>query len=163
LATLIFIGVWIVVAVAVFILAMRRNAQADRPGPRSRRRGRFHPAMIAAVVASFVGFGVVLPAIGFIGAADNPTTARAGIELSEDEREGREIFGENCARCHTLVAAKAAGLTGPNLDEMRPPRELTVDAVVNGRQRGRGTMPADLVNEPEAEKVGAFIDKVAGR
>ena len=38
---------------------------------------------------------------------------------SERGREARaELFGENCAVCHTLAAANAVGKVGPNLDQL---------------------------------------------
>ena len=56
-----------------------------------------------------------------------------------------------------------SGAIGPNLDKLRPPASLVLDAVSNGRARGIGTMPADIVQGKDARDVAAFVAKVAGR
>jgi mono/diheme cytochrome c family protein len=83
--------------------------------------------------------------------------------LSKDDAKGRTIFAENCASCHTLNAAHSAGKVGPNLDQLKPPKALLLDALAHGRQRGNGTMPALLVTGQDAQDVSDFVSKVAGR
>jgi mono/diheme cytochrome c family protein len=82
--------------------------------------------------------------------------------LTEAEKHGRELFGLRCANCHTLKAANAIGRVGPNLDDLRPPRELVLDAIQNGRARGNGQMAADLYTGQDAEDVAAFVAKATG-
>ncbi|TML97807.1 MAG: cytochrome c [Actinobacteria bacterium] len=79
------------------------------------------------------------------------------------EVHGRELFTKNCATCHTLRAVNAVGKVGPNLDQLRPPKELVLNAIEAGRARGNGQMPADLVAGQEAKDVAAFVAAVAGR
>ena len=45
---------------------------------------------------------------------------------------------------------------GPNLDNLRPPEKLVLDAIHNGRARGNGQMAADLVEGEDAEDVGGL-------
>lgn len=85
-----------------------------------------------------------------------------GKELSADEREGRHLFADKCATCHTLDDVNAVGQVGPDLDVLRPTSELTYDAIVEGRARGRGQMPSLLFNGEEAEHVADYVQRVAG-
>ena len=52
---------------------------------------------------------------------------------------------------------------GPNLDQLKPPKALVLDAVLNGRQRGAGTMPAGLYTGQDAEDVASYVAAVAGK
>ena len=77
-----------------------------------------------------------------------------------DVAAGKEVFaGSGCGSCHTLADAGATGAVGPNLDETKPPYELVVDRVTNGK----GVMPAfgDL-SEQQIQDVAAYVSSVAG-
>jgi mono/diheme cytochrome c family protein len=63
-----------------------------------------------------------------------------------------------CGACHTLSEANAIGKVGPNLDQLKPTRQLLQSAITQGRQRGNGTMPANLLPDPNDQK--AVIDFV---
>jgi mono/diheme cytochrome c family protein len=70
-------------------------------------------------------------------------------------------FLETCGSCHTLKAAKANGVVGPNLDKLRP-SEKTVRAWI--RQGSvDGIMPAGLLEGRDAQRVAAYVARVAGR
>ena len=83
------------------------------------------------------------------------------MALNDSDVDGRQVFSRYCASCHTLKGANAVGTVGPNLDEMRPPKALILDAIANGRARGQGQMPANVVDGEDAENVANFIVKVA--
>ena len=83
--------------------------------------------------------------------------------LTAAEKSGRELFGRRCANCHTLQAANAAAQVGPNLDQLRPPKALVLDAIKNGRARGNGQMAADLYEGRQADEVAAFVAKAVGQ
>ena len=85
------------------------------------------------------------------------------VRLNEEEQEGREVFNQRCVQCHTLGASNAVQQVGPNLDELRPPKELVLDAIEKGRAGGQGQMPSLLVTGPDAEHVAEYVAKVAGR
>jgi mono/diheme cytochrome c family protein len=106
--------------------------------------------------------GVVVPGL-VLAAGNNADKGPGGVELNAAEVRGRQVFHERCSMCHTLAAANATAKVGPSLDELRPPKELTLDAIEKGRAQGRGQMPAKLVDGEDAENVAAFIAKVAGR
>ena len=52
---------------------------------------------------------------------------------------------------------------GPNLDNLRPPEKLVLDAIHNGRARGNGQMAADLVEGEDADDVAAYVAKAVGQ
>lgn len=74
---------------------------------------------------------------------------------------GEKIFASaGCATCHTLADAGASGTVGPNLDASKPPSELVVDRVTNGR----GAMPSfsGQLSEEQIADVAAYVSAVAG-
>ena len=85
-----------------------------------------------------------------------------GSKLSADKKEGRQLFAERCATCHTLKDAAAVGKVGPNLDVLQPPEALTLNAIKQGRA-GKGQMPAQLLEAQDARRVARYIADVAGR
>jgi mono/diheme cytochrome c family protein len=85
------------------------------------------------------------------------------VKLNASQERGRELFGQICQQCHTLAASDAVGKVGPNLDKLKPPKSLVLDAVLHGRVRGAGTMPAGLYTGKDANDVAAYVGAVAGR
>jgi len=164
LATIVFLAFWIVVGLALFFIAARGGPRGAHAALQSQTRASRRTAT-ALFTVFYVLVGVAVPAAILIGNGDS-ADARVGgmtIVLTEQEQQGREIFGVACASCHTLAGAEADGKVGPNLDQLRPPEALTLDAVVRGRQRGAGTMPAGVVQGADAEAVAAFVAAVAGK
>ncbi|MDO8188191.1 cytochrome c [Conexibacter sp. JD483] len=76
------------------------------------------------------------------------------------DAEGKAIFTQSCAGCHTLADAGATGSVGPNLDDARPSAEV-VAAKVRG---GGGGMPSfDGTLAPEQiEAVASYVAAAAG-
>jgi mono/diheme cytochrome c family protein len=129
----------------------------------SQSRGTRRLALINFLIALVV-LGIGIPA-AVIAAVDNrDSIPEANVSnLTPAEKEGRKLFGERCANCHTLQAANAVAQVGPNLDDLRPPKNLVLDAIHNGRARGNGNMAADLVEGQDAEDVAAFVAKAVGQ
>jgi mono/diheme cytochrome c family protein len=161
MATLALVLFFIVLGLGVVLAAMKSGRRGPLLDADSRAGRRLVAALVVAVTALF-GIGIPI-AVGFLNGEEQTRTAQAGIELTEDEEKGRELFGRACQQCHTLRAANAVGTVGPSLDELRPPKELTLDAIEKGRARGQGQMPALLYEGREAEQVAAFVARVAGR
>ena len=118
-------------------------------------------ALVVTIV--FVGMGIAIPAVVIAGNEDDNQAGAARVELSKSQERGRELFGQVCQQCHTLAASDAVGRVGPNLDTLKPPKSLVLDAVLNGRQRGAGTMPAGLYTGRDAEDVASYVAAVAGK
>jgi mono/diheme cytochrome c family protein len=159
ITALAFIITFIVVGLIVVAAAFsggRRNAERPR-GPS--RRGRRSVALIVGVLVLLLG--ILVPAL-VIAAAKSTDKAPGGVKLSAADERGRDVFAERCATCHTLAAANAVGKVGPNLDQLRPPKALILDAIQKGRARGQGQMPANLVDGQQAQEVADFVAKVAG-
>jgi hypothetical protein len=130
--------------------------------------------MNVALVMTFIGFGIVIPAIFLVGNHDRASAQVGGIKLTAAEKTGRELFGEHCAVCHTLATAAAVGKVGPNLDQVKPSESLVLHTIQygclqspgsNSQQSclGYGNMPADVVQGRQAQQVAAFVARVAGR
>jgi mono/diheme cytochrome c family protein len=74
---------------------------------------------------------------------------------------GKALFTENCASCHTLAAANASGKVGPNLDEAKPPKPVVVKQVTDGG----GGMPAfgGRLSTAQIEAIADYVARVAGQ
>jgi cbb3-type cytochrome c oxidase subunit III len=103
---------------------------------------------VAAYVAKVAGTNGVLEGGGASGGAGGAT-------------DGKTIFTQNCASCHTLKAAGTTGTVGPNLDEAKPSKSLVVDRVTNGK----GVMPSfkDVLQPAQIDAVADFVSTNAGK
>ncbi len=157
MTALLFIAGWIVLGLTLFFVAMRGGARGARESlyGQGRRANRLAAVVIFAL---YVAFGVAVPTLVLAGNKDADTIASEDVTLSAKQKRGRVLFGEYCNQCHTLAAAKTAGRVGPNLDDLRPNYALVADAVINGRMRGNGTMPAGLVTGGDVRDVACFVD-----
>ncbi len=173
LATIIFLAFWVALALALFFVAIRGGLGGARATLQTQSRGgRKALGVIFAVL--YVGFGVAIPLVFLIGNHANASGQVGGIKLNAAEKHGRQLFGQDCAVCHTLAAANATGKVGPNLDSLKPPASLVVNTINNGCLQnppnnspqaclGNGTMPSQLVEGKDAQDVANFVQKVAGK
>lgn len=116
-----------------------------------RHAGRTHWWMPAAAGAAVVALAVAVEPEG--GTA---------VEPSGDPVAGRAVFvSAGCGACHALADAGASGRVGPSLDAARPPEELVVERVTNGR----GAMPAfrGRLDETQIADVAAYVAAAAGK
>ena len=164
LATAAFLAFWVVVGLVLFFIALRGGPRGARATLQSQSRGGRRTAMVLFAVF-YVAIGVAVPVLILVGNHDSDVARADGaaIELTQRQDDGRMIFGEYCASCHTLAAAGADGKVGPNLDQLQPPEGLVEDAVERGRQRGNGTMPGGIVQGEDVAAVSAFVAAVAGK
>lgn len=162
MAIWVLVGFWVVAGLGVFLVALRggdrRRPKGAGGDSRGSRRG-----FIAVSAVIWLVFGVGLPALVLVNAGeDKAKAAPGGVDLTTAQVKGRHLFAENCATCHTLRAVNAVGRVGPNLDQLRPPKELVQNAIEQGRARGNGQMPAGLLAGEDAKDVAAFVQAVAG-
>jgi cytochrome c551 len=160
----------LVFVVAFVVLGLFVVSLAFSGGPRSARRVRGAPsrsgrrAVMVGTAMVVLGLGVAVPlAVALVNGNDHAKSAPGGVDLTEAQVNGRAVFARYCATCHTLKASNAVGKVGPNLDGLAPPKALVLDAIKNGRARGRGQMPAGLVDGQDAQDVAAYVAAVAGR
>jgi cytochrome c oxidase subunit 2 len=98
-----------------------------------------------------------------------------GIVKGGDPAKGGTLFvkGANgkpsCASCHTLKAAGAKGVVGPNLDDafaydrQQGYQDSTITQVVRDQiEIAGGRMPANLVTGTDADDVAAYVAACAG-
>lgn len=159
---LLFVLFWIVLALAVALVAFRGGPASARSSLHIRSRGARRLAG-TTIAVGMLGIGVAVPAV--VGAtAGDDHNGPLGTHLTAAQVDGRQLFAANCATCHTLKAANAAGRVGPDLDELRPTKGLVLDAIKNGRARGGiGQMPYGLLTGADAEHVAEFVSQVAGK
>jgi mono/diheme cytochrome c family protein len=161
MATLIFVLVWVLLGLGVLLIAMSGGPGGVRARLSSQtRRGR--RVALAGFTLALVVLGVGIP-VGVIAAVDHrDSIPQADVKLTASESHGRELFAARCTQCHTLAAANANATVGPNLDDLRPPKALVLDALAKGRARGNGQMAAQIYTGQDAQDVASFVAKVAG-
>jgi cytochrome c553 len=117
------------------------------------------------ILILYLALGVIVPAavIASRGEAEGGVGALRSEEPSQADERGKELFLQNCKSCHTLAAVQAAGVTGPNLDELGG---LDKERVLNAIRRGgtgAGRMPAGILEGENAEDVANWVSQVAGQ
>lgn len=158
--------VWILVSAFSFLgllaiglaFGVRRRSADRGDGPQSNKLLYTVLALVTVVI------GLAIPAVLLIDNGENrDAQAVGGVDLTEAQVHGREMFATNCSSCHTLQASNATGAMGPNLDALRPPEGLVLNAILVGRARGAGNMPAELLTGEDAKDVASYVAAVAGR
>ena len=157
--TLLFVLFFLALGLSVVLVAMRSGAKG--PVLDSSRKGS-RRALSWLLALAIIAFVLAIPIAVAVDGRDADATA-GPLELNKQEQHGRQVFNQNCVQCHTLNASNSVQQVGPNLDDLRPPKALVLDAVEKGRARGQGQMPAQIVTGPDAEAVAAYVAKVAGR
>jgi len=81
--------------------------------------------------------------------------------VSQLGNDGKAIFSSQCASCHTLKAAGAAGTIGPNLDQLKP----AFARVQHQVEAGGSVMPAfkGKLTQPQIDVVAKFVAASAGK
>jgi len=161
MAIAVLVIVWVVLGAGVVLVAMSATRKPHSEDERGSRAGRL--AFSGGLTLLVVLGAIAIPAVVMIDNAGSNAEAKGGVDLTKGEVRGRELFTQNCAVCHVLSASNAVGRVGPNLDVLRPPKELVLDAIKNGRARGIGQMPSNLVSGEDAEDVADYVAAVAGR
>ena len=164
-----FVLFWVLVGLGVFFVAMHRGPRGARQSLHTESTAGQRLVTLGVVV--LFAFGLVVPALvlAFNG-EHKASVAVGGLHLNGEQQKGRELFARSCAVCHTLAAVKGVGRTGPNLDvrvgeDIATPagrKALVLSAIIEGRARGLGQMPALLYQGKEAEEVANFVATVAG-
>ncbi len=163
-STALLIAPFVVIGIAVLVVAFGGGARRTRRS-RSRPSGVMSGGLGVLLPVVFIVFGLAIPAAvvagysGSIGASG----ALASEELTPELREGKQLFGQTCASCHSLRAFNARGATGPVLDELGQVSEQRVLAAIANGGSGDYRMPAGLLEKEDAELVAAYVARVAGR
>lgn len=173
LSSTLFIALWVVLGLGVFFIAIRGGLG----GARATFQGQSFAARRASWIvfsAIAIVFGLALPLVLLTGNHAKANGQIGGLRLTAAEKQGRQLFGDHCAVCHTLAAANAVGKVGPNLDTIQPTYQLVLHTITygclqnpppNSQQNclGQGTMPAAIIQGQQAMDVAKFVARVAGR
>ncbi len=153
---------WVALGAVVFLVALRGGPAGVRATLHT--EGRIGARVRLVTIVAVFAAGLVVPLLVSVSNGEHKArTGPAGLTLNAGETAGRTLFASRCATCHALHAARAVGRVGPNLDVLRPPAALVLDAITNGRARGMGQMPALLFQGADAKNVANFVAAVAGR
>jgi mono/diheme cytochrome c family protein len=157
---------WILIGGGVFLVALNGG-----PGGARARLHSENPIATRLRLVGFVvvfAFGLAVPiAVAIANGQDKPSQGPAGITLNKSETAGRVLFAQSCATCHTLHGAAAYGHVGPDLDldpqVVGGQASFVLNAIVEGRARGNGDMPAAIYSGQQAKDVANFVVAVAGK
>jgi|SRR5215217_3708074 len=163
MSTLVFVLIWVFLGLGLLLIALSGGPSGALQQLQSQTRGSRKAATVFFAIALLVlGVGVPAAVIASVNSRDDIPEANVS-NLTAAEKHGRELFGRRCAQCHTLAASNAVAQVGPNLDQLRPPKELVLDAIKNGRARGSGQMAAGLYSGEDADDVAAYVAKAVGQ
>jgi cbb3-type cytochrome c oxidase subunit III len=108
---------------------------------------------------------VCLAALALAGCGTDGLTSEGA-----DVPDGKLLFTQKCASCHTLREAQSRGTIGPNLDDafagprMEGFEEDTIREVVRHQiEYAADPMPRNLVEGAEADAVAAYVAAVAAK
>jgi mono/diheme cytochrome c family protein len=163
MTTLVFVLVFVLLGLGVLLVALSGGPSGAIQQLQTQSRGGRKAAVVLFTIALIVlGAGIPFAVIKLVDNQDDIPSAGV-TNLTPAELKGRELFAERCTQCHTLAAANSVAQVGPNLDDLRPPKSLVLDALKNGRARGNGQMAAGLYTGQDAEDVAAFVAKAVGQ
>jgi mono/diheme cytochrome c family protein len=163
MTTLLFVLVWVLLGLGLLFVAFSGGAGGAGQRLMSTSRGARRFAVVVFVLALlFLGIGV--PAAVIAAVSNNNSDPAANLtDLTAAEKHGRELFGQRCVNCHTLQASNAVAEIGPDLDQLRPPKGLVLNAIQTGRARGNGQMAANLYTGQDAQDVASYVAKAVGQ
>jgi mono/diheme cytochrome c family protein len=165
---LLFVLLWVGLALGVVLVAMySTRPREEKPTYKGNLPGGLR--IIIFLAAAFLVVG--LPA-AVLSKTNDRLPSGAGtytIPSTESQRQGRLIFRETCASCHTLSAANARGVYGPDLDTQfgpgADPKTISarvLSAIKTGGATGK-QMPANLLSGNDAKLVSQYVADVAGK
>jgi cytochrome c551/c552 len=115
-------------------------------------------ALVAALAAAALAFGVVALGVGIDGGTDDP---RASATRAESE-SGSAVFARmGCGSCHTLAAAGSTGEMGPDLDSaLEHHTRATLIAQITAPASGGGFsgMPTDFASRMSSAELDSLVD-----
>lgn len=136
-------------------------AYADPQGPMPPNLVRGQEANSVAV---YVAQCSANPNCGITAASATPPPAGGGgggTSTTAAAPNGKAIFTQNCASCHTLKEAGTTGTVGPNLDQLKPPQPVVQHQV----EVGGGAMPPfkGTLSPAQITAVAKYVSSVAGK
>jgi mono/diheme cytochrome c family protein len=162
---LVFLIPWLLVGLGVLFVGFSGGPGRARQAYLTRANRSFQISMLVI----YLGVGIAVPAVILTNRsnAEGATAQLQNKHPSSQVQEGKTLFRQTCASCHTLAAVNARGVTGPDLDRIG----LTANAASIKRVEnairiggtGQGRMPAGLLQATNAADVATFVSTVAGK
>jgi mono/diheme cytochrome c family protein len=170
MATLGLIALFVLVGGAVAFVAFSGGPSKAREAYLTRGNTFFK----IAIPLIYVGLGIAIPAVVIANGEEKEgnTGALANSVPDGQLENGKELFQNTCATCHSLKAVNAQGVTGPDLDDIgldsstpqaRKQSEARILNAIKIGGTGERRMPANLLQGDNAAAVAAFVVDVAGR
>jgi len=91
------------------------------------------------------------------------TSSQAGGGTQQASAQGKQVFTQNCAGCHTLAAAQSNGQVGPNLDQLKPDRATVRRQVITGGKPGGMPSFKGSLTNAQINAVAQYVSGVAGQ
>ncbi len=170
LATAAFVLLFVVIGLGTVLVAMRTGRDGGSGSTTRSSRRTIGIGLPILIIVLAVGIPTIVLARNH---RHHATVGPGGLHLTAAQVHGREAFAQHCSTCHTLHSANAVGKVGPNLDvlvgglgadaaALKIKSAFVLDAIKNGRARGAGQMPAQLVVGQQAKDVASYVAAVAG-
>jgi mono/diheme cytochrome c family protein len=159
-----FLVPWILVGIGVIFVSFTGGPGRAREAYMT-RGGRTFALLIVLV---YLAIGIAVPAVVI---ASRGTRVGNSTQLSQKKvrdqpagvQQGRTLFIESCAACHTLNAVNARGVTGPDLDKIGTVTPGRILSAIRIGGTGQGRMPPRLLQGENARDVAQFVSSVAGK
>jgi mono/diheme cytochrome c family protein len=161
MATAAFVIGFLAVGAAVAYVAFWGGPGGARQAYLTRGRRGFR----IAIPILYIALGIAVPALVLADGEASKGSQGSLASQSADSKfnQGRGYFRQACWSCHTLKAAGAHGVTGPNLDELGSVTEDRVKTAIEVGGTGDGRMPANLYDGADRDAVAYYVSQVAGR
>ena len=175
MATAAFVIAFLALGAAVAFVAFSGGPSQAREAYLTKGRRGFR----IAIPIIYIALGIAVPALILSDkqSAEGSSGTLAAKDGGHDFDEGKTLFRETCWSCHTLKAAGAKGVTGPNLDEIGAVSPSRIISAIRIGGTGEGRMPANLLpgtcakppchaagkDLTEAEQVALYVSQVAGK
>lgn len=96
------------------------------------------------------------------GGSGGGSTTTTAVPQGAPKPDGKQVFAAaGCGGCHTLKAAGSAGNVGPNLDDLKPSKQVVAQQVRNGG----GAMPSykGRLTDAQIAAVAEYVSSSAGK
>jgi hypothetical protein len=159
-----FLVPWLLVGLGVVFVAFSGGPGAAREAYLTRGRTFFR----IAIPLVYIGVGVAIPAVVLASRErrEGNSTELAQKKVADQPasfKKGETLFRQNCAACHTLDAANARGVTGPDLDKIGTITPQRVLSAIRIGGTGQLRMPAGLLQGENAQAVAQYVSAVSGK
>lgn len=120
--------------------------------------------VMSTVLVALVAGGIagIWAGIGFGGKSSSGGATAVQLTPAGLAEKGKSVFASaGCSACHTLKAAGATGIVGPNLDTKKSAAALVQARVTDGK----GAMPGfkGRLSDADIQAVAAFVSDNAGK